>query len=406
MAPPFKTRVKGSGKGISVELDRAQAGLDPASALEAVSHGADALVLLREGQAQLGYFAGTLSTFSLPEVFGHVVSSIRTGKLVVETGRFRKTVSFRDGQITFATSTQAHERLGAELVRLGLLSAAEVEEALTQVKPGLRMGQVLTRSGRLSSSSLYSAMLFLVREIVVDLFEITDGQFIFLENAGGEDALKLPERTRELMLEGIKRGEEVLRLRKRLPLTLRVARGPGPAPAERAELLEKVEKGAPLSLLREAFSGSDYAFFAWVDEQLRVGTLVERPDTGGAPEPGWGVPEFRSTLDLYQEMVDTVCRTLTEAGRDLSILRSFFDEPVSGTEEAFAGVTLSEDGKLNVEQVMANTSLRGVARGRAQAYEALEAFISYALFTARNVLSEEQSQALSKKLERIREGGK
>src|SRR4051794_36662539 len=106
MAPPFKARVKGSGKGISVELDRTQAGLDPASALEGVSHGADALVLLREGQADKGYFAGTLSAFSLPEVFGHVVSSIRSGKLVLETGRFRKTVSFRDGQITFATSTQ------------------------------------------------------------------------------------------------------------------------------------------------------------------------------------------------------------------------------------------------------------------------------------------------------------
>jgi len=406
MAPPFKARTRGSGKGISIELDRAQTGLDPASPLDAVSHGGDALVLVREGQAARGYFAGTLGTFSLPEVFGHIVSSIRTGKLVLETGQFRKTVSFRDGQITFATSTQPHERLGAELVRLGLLTAPEVEDALAQVRPGLRMGQVLTRAGRLSSATLYSALLFLVREIVVDLFEVSEGQFVFLENAGGEDALKLPERTRELMLEGIKRGEEVLRLRKRLPLSLRVARGPGPLPLERAELLTKVERGAPLSVLREAFSGSDYAFFVWVDEQLRLGTLAERPDTGVPPEAGWSVPEFRSTLDLYQEMVDIICRALNEAGKGLEVLRSFFEEPVSGTEEAFAGVTLSNEGKLDVDQVMANTGLRGVARGRAQAYEALEAFISYALFTARNVLSQEQSLELAKKLERIREGGR
>jgi len=406
MAPPFKARIKGSGKAMAVELDRAQCGLDPASALEGVSHGAEALVLLKEGQAGVGYFAGTLSAFSLPEVFGHVVSSIRTGKLMVETGQFRKTVSFKDGQITFATSTQGHERLGGAITRLGLLTQEELDEAAREVKPGLRLGQVLTRSGRLSASSLYNAMTFLVREIVVDLFEITDGQFIFLENAGREDSLKLPERTRDLLTEGIKRGDEVLRLRKRLPLSLKVARGPGPTEVEHAGLLERVAKGAPLSALREAFSGSDYAFFSWVDELLRTGTLVERPDQHPVEEPGWAVPELRSTQDLYREMVSTICKTLRGSGRDLSALRSFFDEPVPGLEPAFAGVTLSDDGLLDVDQVMANTGVKGVARGRAQAYEALDAFVSYALFSARNTLPEDVADELSRTLNRIREGGR
>ena len=47
-----------------------------------------------------------------PEIFGHIVSGVRTGKLIVDFGLIRRG-RVRRGQIVFATSTQSHERLGA-----------------------------------------------------------------------------------------------------------------------------------------------------------------------------------------------------------------------------------------------------------------------------------------------------
>lgn len=367
---------------------------------------AEALLLLRQRPGQTGFFAGTLSALSLGELFGQVLSGIRSGRLLVQTQSARRILFFRDAQVVFASSTARHERLGSILLQLGQVDEAALKSALAEVKPGAKVGQVLIRRGLLSQSALYSAMTFLVREIVVNLFALEEGTFLFVEGAQPpEDSVKLPERTRDLVLEGMKRGEEVQRLRKRLPEERLLSAGKA-SPVEEPAALWSLLKRGPVSVgeLRQAFRGSEHAFYSLLSEQLGLGTLEEAPEPKPVPEAPSATP--LSVPDRYGELIRQVCETLQDSGVELDSLRAFLSEPQPGLEEAFVGVSLEDSGVLDVARVISNLSSGGDALARAMAYEALDAFVSYALFVARDLLPSDLSAPLVEAYRAIQnEGG-
>jgi len=85
----------------------------------------------------------------------------------------------------------------------------------------------------------------------------------------------------------------------------------------------------------------------------------------------------------------------------LSHLQAFFRDPLPGMEEAFAGVQLSEDGQLDLDRVIKNMGEPATAVRRAKAYEALDAFMSYALFSAKNVMPANRAEAFRRDCRRI-----
>jgi hypothetical protein len=228
------------------------------------------------------------------------------------------------------------------------LSGPELEQlaqALEQVRPGARLGQVLTRNGLLSPARLYGAMAHVVREIVVNLFSETEGELLFLEGLPpAEDGLKLQESTRELAMEGLRRAEDALRLKPR-------AQPP----------------------------------------------VVQVP-----PGAASDTPEVPLAVERIRELVRTLCQALLRSGEGIDALRSFLSEPVPGAENAFEGVTLSDAGALDVERVLHNFGPEPAARARA--FDTLDAFVWYALFTARNVVSADEAERLTAEMRRAKEG--
>ncbi len=401
MQPAFKSAIRSTGESMAVDLPGSlRRALEPGSELAGFAHGGEAVVLLKGASQAQGYLAGTIPSLSIGEVLGHLVAAMKTGKLTVSSGPHRKTVYFRDGQIVFAASTELHERLGQLLVRLKMITAGLLEEALGQVGPGKKIGQVLIASGRISAGDLYSAMTFLVREISIGLFELTEGGFFFLEGPfQSENTLKLPERTRAVLVEGMKRGEEVERLRRRLPGTLRVKRGPKPPTPGAEDLVLSVSAGTDLAQLRASYEGSEHAFLGEVDELLRSAALLALP--AEIPPRRAAAIESKSPVELYAALIKTICGALRSSGKDLKELQSFFSDPLPGMEEAFAGVSLTDDGQLDFDRVMANVSGASSAMRRAKAYEALDGFLSYAFFSAKNAMSPELAESLSSELRRI-----
>lgn len=412
MAPRPKATPKLGGETASLELERPlAAGLTQGRPLTAHFHAPEGMVLLKESSGLSGFFAGSLGALSMEDVFAHVLSGVRSGHLVVQHGALRRTVAFRDGQAIFASSTERYERLGAVLVRLGMLTPAQLQKALALVTPQQRIGQVLTREGLISEAHLYSAMTLLVREVVLHLFEMGEGSFLFLEGrAPPADAVKLPERMRDLVLQGSKHGETVARLRRRYPEDTRVAPGPEAPSAEGAPLFAKVGDGVTLRELRGAFEGSVHGFLTWVDEQVRGNALAVQPEAPPAPEapPTPAGESLGSELlgpeERYNMLLALVARELKEAGQDAGLLRRFLDEPPAGLEDAFAGVTLDEDGHVDVERIRANVAGGDGALSRALTMEALDAFVSYALFSAKNVLPPDVAERLARTYLSLQEG--
>jgi hypothetical protein len=449
--------------GLAIALP-AIADLKPGSGYRVVSHAPEALLLLQEVLPP-GYLAGDLSTLGVAEVFGQILAGIRSGQLLVQRGEIRRAVIFRDGQLTFATSNAPRERLGHRLVQRGLVTQAQLETALTEVKPGVRLGQALTRQKALSHSALYSAMAELVKSIVLGLFELPDGHFLFLEErVVAEDSVKLSERTRDLLLQGVKRNEELVRLRQKYPPAFRVAAG-STAPEKGLEgLLAQVGAGVELGTLSAGFDGTDWELLTAVERLLKSGSLQVAPSEDEAPPAssvpvsapakpaaakkdaaeaapakkagsvppsapkkgaasGKPVPAKKAAakvlvpaaeppqapvnpnaLDLYSALIKSIAGALRDAGLEIDTLRSFFSDPLPGMESAFVGVELTDEGTLDVERVFTNLRSDDPAISRALAFEALDAFVSYALFSAKNVLAPEEARRLAAEFKHMQEG--
>jgi hypothetical protein len=108
--------------------------------------------------------------------------------------------------------------------------------------------------------------------------------------------------------------------------------------------------------------------------------------------------------ERYNRLLEDVCRVLSEAGRGPQVLRGFLASPPPGLEGAFAGVTLSEEGRLDVERLRQNVSRVGGAMARAFTFDALDAFAAYALFAARNIVPPEVASRLDGAYRALQEG--
>jgi hypothetical protein len=412
VAPPRpKATPRITGETAALELERPlTTGLSPTRPLSAYFHSPEGMILLREPPDLIGFFAGNLGSLFMEDVFSYVLSGIRSGQLIVHHGQLRRTVTFRDGQVVFATSTERYERLGAVLVQLGIISSEQLTLAIAQVTPTRRIGQVLTTEGIVSEANLYNAMTYLVREVVLNLFEMMEGTFLFLEaQAPLSDVVKLPERTRDLVIQGIKRGEATTRMRRHFPEDVRVGVGPEDFPPGEEVLANKARPGVTLKELRAAYEGSIHAFLTWVEERIRGGSLVIEPvvpPTPARPTPTLEMvgSELLGPEERYNLLLALVYRAVEEMGRDVAMFQSFLQSPPPGLEEAYAGVQLGPDGRVDVEQIRRNVAGGGEALSRALTLEALDAFVAYALFSAQNLLPQALADQLALTYRALQEG--
>ncbi len=413
--PKATPRLGLGGEPAALELERPlAASLSHGHSLVAHFQSPEGLVLLREPAGYSGFFAGSLGSLSVEEVLGHVLTGIRSGQLTFQHGAVQRTVTFRDGQPVFAVSSVHHERLGSVVVQLGLVTPEQLHQALGKVTPTLRIGAVLTREGFLSEANLYNAMTYLVREVVLNLFEMSEGSFLFLEGRPAQgDAVKLRERTRELVLEGLKRGDAVARLRRRFPDDATVGVGSEPPPPGEEILFTRAASGTTLGALRAFWEGSLFSFLTWVEERTREGALVlqqkppglqpRRPSGAFAAIPPPSVAPL-SPEERFNALLAQIHTAIRLAGANPDLLRGFLESPPPGLETAYEGVVMGPDGRVDVQRIRKNVSSGGEALARAMTLEALDAFVSYALFSARNALPADMSERLFRGYRDLQEG--
>jgi hypothetical protein len=238
-----------------------------------------------------------------------------------------------------------------------------------------------------------------------------EGSFIFMEAPPPlGDIVKLPERTKDLVIQGIKRGEATNRLRRQFPDDMRVVTGSGGFPPGEDALAAAVQKGVSLKDLRTVYDGSLHAFFTWVEERVRGGSLIieppAKPPKRAAQPPGEMLAsEVLGPEERYNLLLSLVYRALQEMGRDVSMFHSFLKSPPQGLEEAYASVLIDKDGRVDVEQIRRNVAASGdEALSRALTLEALDAFVSYALFSAQNVLPKYLAEQLFLTYRALQEG--
>ncbi len=163
------------------------------------------------GEADFSYH-GDLTAMPLPRLLATVGRYQVPGETEIERDGERRLLSFADGCVVGAASTDRSESLGEFLLRSGRVSRAQYEVStgeLARSAPGLRHGAVLVQMGFLSSEDLAAAVREQNRQILWNLFNWERGRVVCRvgRTSSGARTLNLP--IPRVILSGCKRISDV-----------------------------------------------------------------------------------------------------------------------------------------------------------------------------------------------------
>lgn len=166
---------------------------------------------------------GPLKEFHIQDVFQLLDLGRKTGVLRV-TSELRQTaasVTFERGGVVAATLGKNPQRFGARLVRLGKISAKDLDRALALQEKGdsRRLGDILVSLGAIARRELDRQLKGQVEETILDLLGWTEGHFRFEEGATSEALVDSPIRlpTEGLLMESARRLDEWSRIESKVP---------------------------------------------------------------------------------------------------------------------------------------------------------------------------------------------
>ncbi len=337
------------------------------------ARGACALVVPAREDAPQAWFAGSLGALNFPEIVQFVFQSLKTGVLLMSFGPSdsgpaerpeqlrRKSIYFKEGQVVFASSSDPNDRLGPVLARSGLVPAADLERCSRLVRSGRPLGQVLVDEKVLDAGQLYEGITAQVKEIFLGCFHEAAGEFAFLEGpTDAQSQVKLPERTRDLILQGMKLLEQA-----------ELAAG-APPPEIVVEIEAPARTPAPGAKAREK------------------------------------IPRSAGPFETYRRIFKRVHGALAAAEADAAArLNSWFDRLPEKRRAIFRDVRMADDGEIDVAAILMNVNASGTYKGaaaRARSLEALEEFLAFALFEAKNRLPRADAERLLREVGRMQVG--
>lgn len=147
--------------------------------------------------------------YSLADVVKGLYVGRRSGVLEVTQGKTRKRLYFQKGSLTFSDCTDPEWRLGALLVKRGLITEADLAHVLNLLAPAKRIGAVMTGLGLITEAQLNAAVEFQITENVFPAFVWTDGSFTFheMDDAAPAD-IAFTISTANVIMEGIRRIQD------------------------------------------------------------------------------------------------------------------------------------------------------------------------------------------------------
>jgi hypothetical protein len=316
---------------------------------------------------------GNIEDTSVPELLKSVLGSGETGVLTFRKADVTKSVHLHMGRVVYARSSNPDERLGEDLLLRGKISVRQYLEASRLIAPGRRLGTILVELGALEPEDLLAAIEHHVKEILLDVFTWSTGEYELVMTEPGKDdvvALNLP--TEGLILEGMRRTRSWSRILRGIGGDIDSAPMPtGNQEAllrielseEEQELLGHVNGRATIEQICQVsyLSNLETCRVLWA---LIVLGVVRRGQPGEAAESQEVVARHEQELDLesiverFNQMQSRIYSFLQ--GRVGDQVDAFMDEAlarIAGQYELlFYGVDLKQYGRADYDQLLANVA--------------------------------------------------
>jgi hypothetical protein len=150
---------------------------------------------------------GRLEAEDVPDLVQELSREHWTGMLRLEQGGDRLGLTFEEGRLVFAAASNPDYRLGPRLLRRGLITLRQLEDAGKAIGPGKRLGSVLVEKGFIDQQELVGGVVEQTRDIVLLAFHWTAGEYRLDPGPGPGEAITLDMSTPQLILDGISQIE-------------------------------------------------------------------------------------------------------------------------------------------------------------------------------------------------------
>ncbi|MBN2371588.1 MAG: DUF4388 domain-containing protein [Vicinamibacteria bacterium] len=315
---------------------------------------------------------GDIETASMPELIRSLLTSNETGVLTIRNSEFTKSLYIQEGKIVYAASTDPDERLGENLLLRGKITARQYVDASKQIRPGRKLGAILVEMEALEPDELIPAVEQQVKDIVMELFQWTRGEYEFLiKHMDPANVLSLNMSTENLILEGIRRCQSWSRVFGGI-----VSLEAVPFPFEQSDAFYRLdltdEEQEVLSYVNGRSSIEQICQMSYLTsfETCRIlwALMLVGVVRRGAPGDVTAVTVDYRQREAQQDLEEIVEKFNQMFGRIYTFLRGRLGDDVDAfmdmtLEEVsrqygtlFAGVDLKSYGRADFEQMLANVA--------------------------------------------------
>jgi hypothetical protein len=153
---------------------------------------------------------GTLATMPVTDLLQFLELGRKTGTLTIERGKVAKRLSFKEGIIVAAESTDPHLHIGYFLLRRGLVSERQLRRTLLlHENPWKLVARVVVERGGSAVSQIQEAVVEMTEEVVYSLFDWPNASFEFrLKSRHQKPLIPTALPIEFLVWEGMRRHEE------------------------------------------------------------------------------------------------------------------------------------------------------------------------------------------------------
>jgi hypothetical protein len=121
---------------------------------------------------------GSLSDLLLPDLLQMISANRKSGRLRVTTAHAEGLFVFREGRIIYGATNAHRETFGSALVLRGLITPAELQEALerkARAPEDRRLGHILLQMGAVTEEQLFDVLRGQLHEVTAEMFRWRQG---------------------------------------------------------------------------------------------------------------------------------------------------------------------------------------------------------------------------------------
>jgi tetratricopeptide (TPR) repeat protein len=164
---------------------------------------------------------GKIKDVSLAKLLVLLNRNGKTGTLSVSNGSITKNIYLKMGDVIFASSTYADDRLGEMLLKAGKITIEQYDKSVEILKTsGKKQGAILVELGYLTPKEIFWGLKYQVNEIIQSIFLLEDLEYEFREgDIPVQEVIALKMSMGNLIYAGINRITNWTRIRNDMPDT-------------------------------------------------------------------------------------------------------------------------------------------------------------------------------------------